>query len=69
MSCLPYAIVSSLGTQLMQLLAGHGWLPVAKMLWSSFPNVKWVLPHAPAIPITINHGTSVKLYSSPSIPC
>ncbi|WRT69213.1 uncharacterized protein IL334_006197 [Kwoniella shivajii] len=36
--------------------SGHGWLPVAKMLWSSFPNVKWVLPHAPQIPITLNGG-------------
>ncbi|KAK8843957.1 acyl-protein thioesterase 1 [Kwoniella newhampshirensis] len=35
---------------------GHGWLPVAKMLWSSFPGVKWILPHAPSIPITLNHG-------------
>jgi len=40
-------------------IAGHGWLPVAKMLWSSFPNVKWILPHAPEIPITINGGESV----------
>ncbi|KAK1922610.1 Phospholipase/carboxylesterase/thioesterase [Papiliotrema laurentii] len=36
--------------------SGHGWLPVAKMLWHAFPNVKWILPHAPAIPITINGG-------------
>ncbi|ORY33132.1 Phospholipase/carboxylesterase/thioesterase [Naematelia encephala] len=39
--------------------SGHGWLPVAKMLWPSFPNVKWILPHAPAIPITINGGMSM----------
>ncbi|WVQ93102.1 hypothetical protein IAU59_000166 [Kwoniella sp. CBS 9459] len=36
--------------------SGQGWLPVAKMLWSSFPNVKWILPHAPSIPITLNGG-------------
>lgn len=26
------------------------------MLWSAFPHVKWVLPHAPEIPITLNGG-------------
>ncbi|CAD6577459.1 MAG: hypothetical protein TREMPRED_001951 [Tremellales sp. Tagirdzhanova-0007] len=36
--------------------SGHGWLPVAKSMWSTFPNVKWILPHAPTIPITINGG-------------
>ncbi|WWC91067.1 uncharacterized protein L201_006008 [Kwoniella dendrophila CBS 6074] len=36
--------------------SGHGWLPVAKMLWNSFPGVKWILPHAPGIPITLNRG-------------
>ncbi|KAL7421266.1 hypothetical protein Q5752_004151 [Cryptotrichosporon argae] len=36
--------------------SGHGWLPVAKMLYPSLPHVKWVLPHAPAIPITVNNG-------------
>jgi len=35
---------------------GSGWLPVAKMLWASFPHVKWILPHAPEIPITLNGG-------------
>ena len=35
---------------------GHGWLPVAKMLWTDFPGMKWILPHAPEIPITINGG-------------
>ncbi|CAE6425633.1 unnamed protein product [Rhizoctonia solani] len=35
---------------------GDGWRPVATMLASQFPYVKWVLPHAPAIPITINGG-------------
>ncbi|WOO84983.1 Acyl-protein thioesterase 1 [Vanrija pseudolonga] len=36
--------------------SGHGWLPVAKMLWASMPNVKWVLPHAPELPVTLNGG-------------
>ncbi|BEJ16235.1 hypothetical protein CspHIS471_0508400 [Cutaneotrichosporon sp. HIS471] len=35
---------------------GNGWLPVAKMLWGQLPNVKWILPHAPTIPITVNGG-------------
>ncbi|WVW79506.1 hypothetical protein I302_101475 [Kwoniella bestiolae CBS 10118] len=39
--------------------SGHGWLPVAKMLWASFPNVKWILPHAPQIPITLNGGMTM----------
>lgn len=39
-------------------MTGHGWLPVAKQLWSQFPNAKWILPHAPEIPITINGGES-----------
>lgn len=30
------------------------------MLWAKMPGVKWVLPHAPTIPITVNGG---KLYS------
>lgn len=38
------------------MFQGHGWLPVAKMLWSAFPHVKWILPHAPDIPITLNGG-------------
>ena len=29
------------------------------MLWPSFPNTKWILPHAPAIPITLNGGMSM----------
>ncbi|KDN40844.1 hypothetical protein RSAG8_07862, partial [Rhizoctonia solani AG-8 WAC10335] len=35
---------------------GDGWKPVATMLASQFPYVKWVLPNAPARPITINGG-------------
>ncbi len=40
----------------VKLTPGHGWLPVAKMLWGQLPNVKWILPHAPTIPITVNGG-------------
>lgn len=39
--------------------SGHGWLPVAKMLWSSFPNVKWILPHAPIVPVSLNQGMAM----------
>jgi lysophospholipase-2 len=33
---------------------GDGWRPVATMLASQFPYVKWVLPHAPVLPITVS---------------
>jgi hypothetical protein len=33
---------------------GEGWKPVAHMLASQFPHVKWILPHAPPIPITVS---------------
>ncbi|ORX39168.1 Phospholipase/carboxylesterase/thioesterase [Kockovaella imperatae] len=36
--------------------SGQGWLPVAKALWSNFPGLKWILPHAPLQPVTINQG-------------
>ena len=38
--------------------SGHGWLPVAKQLWAvpGLSHVKWILPHAPSIPITLNGG-------------
>lgn len=39
----------------MLTFPGHGWLPVAKMLSSTMPNTKWILPHAPQIPVT-RHG-------------
>ncbi|KAH7343877.1 Phospholipase/carboxylesterase [Rhizoctonia solani] len=35
---------------------GDGWKPVATMLASQFPYAKWILPHAPVRPITINGG-------------
>ncbi|TPX57482.1 hypothetical protein PhCBS80983_g03813 [Powellomyces hirtus] len=39
--------------------SGHGWAPVAKMLQPLLPHVKFVLPHAPERPITINFGTKM----------
>ncbi|PPQ73159.1 hypothetical protein CVT26_014825 [Gymnopilus dilepis] len=38
---------------------GHGWEPVAQMLKPALPQVKWVLPHAPTRPITVNYGASM----------
>ncbi|KAJ3341605.1 hypothetical protein HDU93_004507 [Gonapodya sp. JEL0774] len=39
--------------------SGHGWTPVAKLLSKSLPHVKFVLPHAPTRPVTINSGHSM----------
>jgi predicted esterase len=36
--------------------SGAGWFPVAKMLQPLFPQVKWICPHAPERPITLNFG-------------
>ncbi|KAI8851766.1 Phospholipase/carboxylesterase/thioesterase [Chytridium lagenaria] len=36
--------------------SGHGWLPVAQELSLGLPHVKFILPHAPQIPITLNGG-------------
>lgn len=36
--------------------SGDGWEPVADTLAPKFPNTKWILPHAPATPVTINGG-------------
>ncbi|KAJ6515397.1 Phospholipase/carboxylesterase/thioesterase [Mycena sanguinolenta] len=35
---------------------GNGWKPVAQMLSRELPHVKWVLPHAPTMPVTANGG-------------
>ncbi|KAI0371517.1 Phospholipase/carboxylesterase [Pilatotrama ljubarskyi] len=35
---------------------GYGWKPVADMFAGELPHVKWVLPHAPTIPVTANGG-------------
>ncbi|WWC63890.1 uncharacterized protein I303_106495 [Kwoniella dejecticola CBS 10117] len=37
--------------------SGHSWAHLAETLSDSLPNVKWILPHSPMIPITINDGT------------
>ncbi|KAI0686491.1 Phospholipase/carboxylesterase [Cytidiella melzeri] len=38
--------------------SGYGWKPVATMLGSipEFQHIKWVLPHAPQMPVTANGG-------------
>ncbi|KAH7909450.1 Phospholipase/Carboxylesterase-domain-containing protein [Hygrophoropsis aurantiaca] len=35
---------------------GHGWKPVADMFSPELRHVKWILPHAPIKPVTINMG-------------
>ncbi|KAJ3013930.1 hypothetical protein NUW54_g1445 [Trametes sanguinea] len=35
---------------------GYGWKPVADMFAAEMQHVKWVLPHAPSIPVTANGG-------------
>ncbi|KAH9899448.1 Phospholipase/carboxylesterase [Cubamyces lactineus] len=35
---------------------GYGWKPVADMFAGEMQHVKWVLPHAPTIPVTANGG-------------
>lgn len=36
--------------------SGHGWSPVMRMISKAFPFMKFVLPHAPSSPVTINGG-------------
>ncbi|KAF7302126.1 Phospholipase/carboxylesterase [Mycena indigotica] len=36
--------------------SGLGWQPVAEMLNKELPQVKWVLPNAPTMPVTANGG-------------
>lgn len=36
--------------------SGHGWQPVAKMLQKNLKHIKFVLPHAPVQPVTLNGG-------------
>ncbi|KAJ3125614.1 hypothetical protein HK100_010713, partial [Physocladia obscura] len=36
--------------------SGYGWQPVAEQLAPLFPHVKFILPNAPTIPITVNGG-------------
>ncbi|OMH80061.1 Acyl-protein thioesterase 1 [Zancudomyces culisetae] len=39
--------------------SGHGWSSIADSLSSSLPHVKFIFPHAPSIPITLNFGMSM----------
>jgi predicted esterase len=39
--------------------SGHGWYGVAQLLSPHLPHTKWILPHAPNIPITLNYGASM----------
>ncbi|KAJ2801956.1 hypothetical protein H4R21_002605 [Coemansia helicoidea] len=36
--------------------SGHGWEPVAQILSRTLPHVKFVLPHAPVQPVSLNGG-------------
>ncbi|KAJ2884325.1 hypothetical protein IWW38_005440 [Coemansia aciculifera] len=36
--------------------SGHGWAPVAQQLARTQPHVKFILPHAPEQPVTLNGG-------------
>lgn len=36
--------------------SGYGWKPVADLLSKSLPHVKFILPHAPSQPVTVNGG-------------
>ncbi|PIA19596.1 acyl-protein thioesterase-1 [Coemansia reversa NRRL 1564] len=36
--------------------SGNGWKPVAQLLSQNMPHVKFVLPHAPEQPVTLNGG-------------
>jgi len=38
---------------------GAGWYPVAQMLSAGYPHIKFVLPHAPVRPVTVNGGMSM----------
>ncbi|ORZ33929.1 Phospholipase/carboxylesterase/thioesterase, partial [Catenaria anguillulae PL171] len=35
---------------------GHGWSEISSMMAASFPHVKWIFPHAPVQPVTLNMG-------------
>ncbi|KAI8820646.1 Phospholipase/carboxylesterase/thioesterase [Fimicolochytrium jonesii] len=66
MSALKTAVVNAPKTHTATIVflhglgdSGHGWVPVAKMLSPILPHVKWVLPHAPSRPITVNFGMAM----------
>ncbi|KAJ3031800.1 hypothetical protein HK097_005408 [Rhizophlyctis rosea] len=39
--------------------SGHGWAPVGQMLQRQLPHVKFVFPHAPSQPVTLNGGMAM----------
>jgi len=39
--------------------SGLGWSPIAQMLAPLFPHVRWICPHAPERPISLNFGMSM----------
>ncbi|KAJ3033729.1 hypothetical protein HDV00_005879 [Rhizophlyctis rosea] len=39
--------------------SGHGWAPVGKMLQPQLPHVKFIFPHAPSNPVTLNGGMAM----------
>ncbi|KAI8928320.1 Phospholipase/carboxylesterase/thioesterase [Entophlyctis helioformis] len=36
--------------------SGYGWHPVGEMFAPRFPHIKWLFPHAPNVPVTLNGG-------------
>ena len=36
--------------------SGYGWKPVAELLSAKLPHVKFILPHAPIQPVSLNNG-------------
>lgn len=41
--------------------SGAAWVPIAKFLQASLPHLKFVLPNAPVIPVTLPGGKSEEL--------
>ncbi|KAI9505151.1 hypothetical protein GGI25_000344 [Coemansia spiralis] len=63
MATLPAAVVRARNTHTASVIfihglgdSGHGWEPVAQILSRSLPHVKFILPHAPTQPVTVNGG-------------
>src|SRR4051812_37761994 len=38
---------------------GHGWSPIGKQLARRFPYCRFIFPHAPKQPVTLNFGMSM----------
>jgi len=39
--------------------SGHGWVPVAEQLSPALPHAKFILPHAPNSPVSLNGGAKM----------